>query len=459
MLGADRLPLGAQISFDGRMALVGLVGALILGVVLGVPIVWFNLQGHLANGLQSETRASTTHRAAQRIRHSFIAAQIALAFVLLSGAGLLGLSLKRATEISPGFRPNQVFSGQISLPGKNYPDGKTSLAFVERLMDAANRQPGVLAAGVVNNVPFSGHNGKSAAKVRGYVPRPGESPRGHYSYGVGGDYFRAMGFSLVEGRFLTQADSRRAERVCVVDEDFARYYWPHSSALGQHLFEGSEDGKDTDAFTVVGVVGSVKQAGLTNEEAQGAVYYPFAFYRTNDLFLVARTSLPPDSLQSSMQRIVRQIDPDLPVTGMRTMETRIADSLVARRSPALLAGLFSAIAVLLTAIGTYGVLSYAVAQRRREIGVRMALGATPSQIRRQFLSLALRLLACGMAVGAIGAWLSGRAMQSVLFHVPPLNWAILVGAAAMMAAVSLAGCLLPSQRAARISPTDALADQ
>jgi predicted lysophospholipase L1 biosynthesis ABC-type transport system permease subunit len=206
-------------------------------------------------------------------------------------------------------------------------------------------------------------------------------------------------------------------------------------------------------------VGSVKQAGLTDEQAQGAVYYPYSFHRANDLFVVARTSLPAESFGPSMQRLVRHIDPDLPITDVQPMETRIADSLVARRSPALLAGLFSAIALLLTAIGTYGVLSYAVAQRRREIGVRMALGARPAQIRRQFVLLALRLLAGGTVLGVIGAWLAGRAMQTVLFHVPALNLITLAGAAGIMAAVSLAACLLPSQRAARISPMEALADQ
>jgi predicted permease len=459
VLGADRLPLGAQIHFNARMALAGLVGAVVLGAVLAAPIAWFNLRGHLVNALQSEARGSTTNRAAQRVRHSFIAAQIALAVVLLSGAGLLGLSLKRAMEVSPGFRPSHVLSGQISLPGKNYPDVPASLAFIEKLVDETGRQPGVSAVGVVTNIPFSGNSGKSAAKVKGYVPRPGESPRGHYSYGVGGSYFAAMGFSLLEGRFLTQADSRRAQRVCVVDEDFARYYWPHASALEQRLFEGSEDGKDADAFTVVGVVGSVKQAGLTDEAAQGAVYYPYSFHRANDLFVVARTSLPAESFGPGMQRLVRRIDPDLPITDVRPMETRIADSLIACRSPALLAGLFSAIALLLTAIGTYGVLSYAVAQRRREIGVRMALGARPAQIRKQFLSLALRLLAGGIVLGVIGAWLAGRVMQTLLFHVPGLDWVTLATAAGIMATVALVACLLPSQRAARISPMEALADQ
>jgi hypothetical protein len=268
-----------------------------------------------------------------------------------------------------------------------------------------------------------------------------------------------MGFSLRAGRFLTADDSHRSERACVVDEDLARYYWPNASAIGQRLWEGAEPGKDADAFTVVGVVGGAKQSGLTEDEAQGAIYYPYAFHFDDSVFVAVRTSLPPESLGLTLQKVVRQIDPDIPVNDLQSMETRIADSLVARRSPALLAGLFSAIALLLTAIGTYGVLSYAVAQRRREIGIRMTLGAQPGQIRSQFVSLSLRLLAGGTVLGVIGAWLTGQTMKAVLFHVSALNLTILGGPAGVMGLVSLVACLLPSQRAARISPMEALAEE
>jgi predicted permease len=458
MLGADRLPLGSRIAFDAQLAVVGLVAAIILGVVFAVPIAWFNLRRHLGNALQSESRGGTSGRAAQRMRYGFIVSQIAVAFMLLAGAGLLGLSLQRAMAVSPGFQSDHVLTGQILLPWATYPNS-ARLTFVESLMDNLGHMPGVLSAGVVSNVPFSGKSGKSAATVMGHVRRPGESARGHYSYGVAGDYFRAMGFSLQAGRFLTADDSRRSERVCVVDEDFARYYWPNVSAIGQRLWDGSEAGKDTEAFTVVGVVGGAKQAGLTEDEAQGAIYYPYSFRIDDSFFVAVRTSLPPESLGLALQKEVRQIDPDIPVNDLRSMETRITDSLAARRSPALLAGLFSGIALLLTAIGTYGVLSYAVAQRRREIGLRMALGAQPQQIRIQFLSLSLRLLASGTILGVIGAWLTGQAMQAVLFHVQPLNLTILAAAACLLGAVSLAACLLPSQRAASISPMEALSEQ
>jgi len=459
VLGADRLPLGGRIAFDARLASVALVAAIVMGVALAAPIAWFNLRRHLGNALQSESRGGTSGRAAQILRHSFIVSQIALAFVLLAGAGLLGLSLQRAMAVSPGFQSDHVLTGHILLPWADYPDGTARLKFVESLMEKTGYLPGVLLAGVVNNVPFSGKSGKSAATVMGHVLRPGESARGHYSYGVGGDYFRAMGFSLRAGRFLTAADSHRSERVCIVDEDFARYYWPKASAIGQRLWEGSEAGKDAEAFTVVGVVGGAKQAGLTEDEAQGAIYYPYIFRFDDSVFVAVRTSLPPESLGLALQQVVRQIDPDIPVNDLRSMETRIADSLVARRSPALLAGLFSGIALLLTAIGTYGVLSYAVAQRRREIGLRMALGAQPGQIRSQFFYLSLRLLTGGVLLGVIGAWLTGQAMQAVLFHVPAFNLTILAGAVFVMGLVSLAACLLPSQRAARISPMESLAEE
>jgi MacB-like periplasmic core domain len=275
VLGADRIPLGAHIALDARLASVVLLGAVVLGIALAVPIAWFNLRGH-PKAIQSESRGGTPNRAAQSLRHSFIVGQIALALILLAGAGLLGLSLERAMAVSPGFRPDHILTGQISVPWNKYSDWPARLVFNERLKKEINHQPGVLAAGVVNNVPFSGNSGKSAVTVKGYLRRPGDSARGYYAYGVDGDYFAAMGFSLGEGRFLTADDSRRAERVCVVDEDFARYYWPHASALGQRLFVGAKETNDAEAFTVVGVVGAVKQAGLTDDVAQGAIYYPYA---------------------------------------------------------------------------------------------------------------------------------------------------------------------------------------
>ncbi len=454
VLGVDQLPLGAQIAFDGRLDLVALLGAVVLGIMIALPIAWFNLRGHRVNALQSDSRGGTASHAAQRLRHGFIVAQIALAFVLLTGAGLLGLSLKRAMAVSPGFRADHVLTGQISLPWKNYPDWPSRLTFVERLLEGVRSQPGVSAAGVINNVPFSGENIKSGFTVQGHVRRPGESLRGHYFYGVGGDLFAALGIPLREGRFLLSADS--GNRVCVVDEDFARYYWPTGGAIGQRLSLGENEGADVDAFTIVGVVGAMKQAELTEDRAQGAVYVPYQFRTVANIFAVNRTRQRPESFGLTLQKIVRAIDPELPVNDLRSMEVRIADSLIVRRSPALLAGIFAVVALLLAAIGTYGVLAYAVAQRRREIGVRMALGAPPKQIGRQFISLGLRLLVAGSALGVIGALLAGRAMRSILFDLPAPPMAMLAGTSVVLTVVSLLACWLPARRAASVDPMEAL---
>jgi putative ABC transport system permease protein len=460
VLGADRLPLGAHIVFDGWLASVGLLGAILLGVVIAVPIAWFNLGNHLANALQSESRSDTISRTAQRVRHGFIVAQIALAFVLLAGAVLLGLSLKKVMEVSPGFRADHVLTGQFTLPWGPFPD---RVAVLDRLLEAIGRQPGVAAVGMITNMPLSGDNGKTSITPKGYVPPPGQSLHGHYSYGVEGDYFSALGIALREGRFLTSEDSQRPERVCVVDEDFARRYWPGGGALGQQVFHGAivftgrgHEQDNGNLFTIVGVVGTVKQAELTEPHGQGAIYLPFRDRDSGNIFVATRTNQRPEAFAGTLRKLVRATEPDLAIDDIRSMETRIDDSLVARRSPALLAGIFAAVALLLAAIGTYGVLSYAVAQRRREIGIRMALGAQRQQIGAQFLSLGLRLLAVGTFLGLIGAWLVGKAMQSVLFDVPALPVAALLGTAMVMTAVSLVACLIPARRAANLNPMIAL---
>jgi predicted permease len=455
-LGAELLPLGVRVGFDARLALVGLAGAVALGIAIAAPIAWYHLRIQSSSALQSEFRGGTPTRVVQRVRHGFVVAQIALAFVLLAGAGLLAVSLKQVMAVSPGFRPDNILTGQMTLPGKNYPDDAALVAFAERLMTGLDRQPGVLASGIATNVPLSGVSNKSATTAKGYTRLPGESPRGHYSYGVGGDYFTVLGHSLREGRYLTAADSRSTVRVCVVDEAFARRYWPEGSAIGQQVFQGPQERADAEAFRIVGVVGAVKQAALAEEDALGAVYYPFVHRLDRDIYVVTRTSLRPAVLGNTLRQAVRTIDSELPVTDIRSMDGRIADSLVARRSPALLAAAFSLMALLLAAIGTYGVLTYAVSERRREIGLRMALGARPDQVRRQFLSLALRLQVVATALGLFGAWFTGRAMQTILFQVPAIHVPTLAATAVTITVVSLVACLLPAHRAARISPTEVL---
>ena len=452
ILGADRLPLGAHISFDNQLALIGLVSAILLGIIIAAPIAWFNLRSHLANALQSESRTGTINRATQRLRYGFIVAQIALAFILLAGAALLGLSLKNVMAVPSGFRAEHVLTGECTISWQVIPN---RVGIIDRLLESIRQQPGIISAGTITNIPLNGDSGKTAVTPKDYVPPPGQSQHGHYSYGIHGDYFSVLGIPLREGRFLTSADSHRSDRVCVVDEDFARRYWPNGGAIGQRVAFG-DDTDDAKLFTIVGVVGAVKQAELTEAPGQGAVYVPFAYRENNSIFVVTRTSQRPEAFAETLRKLVRAADPELAVDNIRSMDARVADSLIARRSPALLAGIFAGVALLLAAVGTYGVLSYAVAQRRREIGIRMALGAQREQIGAQFLSLGLRLLAAGTIVGLIGAWLAGRAMQSVLFDVPTLHLATLFGTALIMSIVSLVACLIPARRAILVNPIEAL---
>ncbi len=452
ILGADRLPLGAHVSFDNHLAAIGLVGAIVLGIIITAPIAWFNLRSHLANALQSESRTGTINRTTQRLRHGFIVAQIALAFILLAGAALLGLSLKNVLAVPSGFRAEHVLTGECTISWDVIPN---RVVIIDRLLESIRQQPGIVSAGTITSIPLSGDSGKTVITPKDYVPPPGQSQQGHYSYGVHGDYFSVLGIPLREGRFLTSADSHRPERVCVVDEDFARRYWPNGGALGQRIAVGDET-DDAKLFTIVGVVGAVKQAELTEPQGQGAVYLPLVYRENNSVFVVTRTSQRPEAFAETLRKLVRAANPDLAIDNLRSMDTRIAESLIARRSPALLAGIFAGVALLLAAIRTYGVLSYAVAQRHREIGIRMALGAQRKQIGTQFFSLGLRLLAAGTILGLIGAWLAGRAMQSVLFDVPTLHIAILIGTAFVLAAVSLVACLIPVRRATLVNPIEAL---
>jgi len=459
VLGAGQLPLGAHIAFDGRIAFVALLAAITLGIVLAIPISLFSIRRHLTDGLQSESRTGTASAAMQRLRHVFIVAQIALAFVLLAGAGLLGLSLKRAMDISPGFRADHVLAGRFSLPWKGYQNPAAFLSFADRLLENIGHQPGVTAAGVVTNVPLNGSYDTNVISVVGHKSEPNSPVVVHRTYSVIGDYFSAMGIPLRQGRYLDNSDSHSAESTCVVDEDFARRYWPAGEAIGQRLFIGAEKEDGDSPFTVVGIVGAARQADLTDSRTTGAVYFPYSRYFSRTYFLVVRTSAYPESLTATLRKTVRAIDPELPLDDIRSMDVRIADSLVTRRSPALLTGIFAVVALILAAVGTYGVLSYAVVQRRREIGVRMALGALPGQIRGHFLSLGLRLLAVGITLGVIGAWVAGNAMRGILLDTVTFNTTILAVTGGILILITVIACLVPSHRAARVSPMEVLGNE
>jgi predicted permease len=455
VLGIDRLPLGGDVALSGRVVLMTLVVSALAGATLALPMMWFHRRAQIALVLQTESRLGTASRAVHRLRHAFIVGQIALAFVLLVGAGLLGRSLQRVLAVSPGFHPDHVLTAQLVLPWNNYREPLPRLAFIERLLSELRAQPGVAFAGVNTAMPLSGNGDNNAITVEGHVPQPGESIQAHYTAGSVGQYWQAMGVPLREGRFLEDADNHRDQRVCVVDVDFVKRYWQNGGAIGRRIANDPVF-KEDEAFTIVGVVGRVKHNELGDRVAHGAVYYPYKHYAPANFYLVLRTSQAPEAFASTLREIVRRLDPELPVDDLRPMQARIDESLIPRRSPTLLAGIFAAVALLLAAIGTYGVLAYAVAQRRREIGVRMALGALRAQIRGQFLRVGARLLIAGLALGSFGAWGVVQAMKSVLFEVGAMPTGVFAATAGVMIIVVLLACWLPASRASRVDPMAAL---
>jgi predicted permease len=455
MLGTQQLPLGADIQFDARVAAVSLGGAVLVGALLAVPVIWFNLHARLAPTLQMETRGGTAGPAAHRVRHAFIVMQVALAFVLLSSAGLLGLNLKKLLETPAGFRAENVLTARVSLTmWKNYQAAGSRLTFVERALTALGAQPGVSHVAFVSGLPFFGGTNDSVVVVEGQKIGPEAALHAHYQVAATGDYWATMGIPLLRGRLLEDADAQEGKaRVCLVDQAFANFYWPGTDPVGKRLTRGAAF-KAEEAFTVVGVVADVKQKELAEKAGHGALYFPYN--NANLLAVVVRTAMPTAAFAETLRKTVLQIDPELPIEDVRPMQARVDESLIARRSPAILAAIFAVVALLLAALGTYGVLAYAVSQRRREIGVRMALGALPRQVLIQFLRLGSKLLLGGIALGVSGSWGAGWLMQNVLLDAGSARTEIFLLTAAVLGAVVLIACFLPSRRAARVSPMEAL---
>jgi len=457
VFGADQLPLGTSIAFDTTVAAAAIGLALVVGLFLAAPLVWFTLRGQLAPVLNSESRGGTTTRSTHLLRHVLIAIQIAATFVLLASAGLLGISFDKVLRVQPGFQPERLLTAQVVLPWQNYQKDSDRFTFTQRLLEELRASPGVASVGLTTTLPLSGNNNRNGIWVKGHDPKPGDTIRTHYSRLVSGDFFPAMGVPLREGRFLNEGDTRGDATVCVVDADFADIYWPGQSALGQIVYNGPPEIEGVKPLTIVGVVGTMKNNSLADTEKAGALFMP---YREDagpfNSYLVVRTVLAPESAGPAVRQALARVDPRLPLDELQTMETRMAETLVTRRSPMILAWIFSGVALGLAALGIYGVLAYAVAQRTREIGVRMALGALPGQVLGQFLKLGGILLAVGTVAGLVGAYFVGRLMNSMLFEISALNPLVLGGTAVLLGSVVAIASYLPARRAAHIPPFEAL---
>ncbi len=456
-LGTTQLPLATAIRFDQNIVWASLSLSILIGIGIALPIIVLQLRTSPRLCLQSSVRGETVSRRTQQIRNGYITTQIALALVLLCGAGLLGASLNRMLSDPMGFTSEPILTGQINLTWNDYPGPAQKIPFVRRLLDEIQAIPGITHVAISSALPFTDQGAiKRGIQADGAAePRAGKLRAHHFSQ-VSPDYWRTMGIPLLKGRLIDPSDvlDTQARDVAVIDEVVAQTYWPNQDPVGKQFTTALTDTELKQRLTVVGVVGSVKQTDLAESATLGAIYQPY-WYAT-DLRLLIRASVPLDTLLPGIKARVRALDPAMPIENFKTLKSYIDESLANRRSPTILLTLFAAVAVLLAAIGIYGVIAYSVSQRRREIGIRMALGAQPNQIRQQFMGLGIRLLVVGLSVGAIGAWAMGSAMQSILFHVPSFHLPTIAAAAALLTLVTFAACLLPALRSAHIDPMTAL---
>ncbi|MEO5821938.1 MAG: ABC transporter permease [Vicinamibacteraceae bacterium] len=467
-IGFTDLPRAHEISLDGVVLAVTLAPAVLLGIVVGAGPALQLARVNLSNVLREEGRSGTAGRASKAVRRSLVVAQVALAFVLLIGAGLLLASFQRLLGVDPGFTAENVLTGRLSPLATRYTDDNALRGYTDRVLTRIRSLPGVEAAGASSYLPFSWDGSSSVVIPEGYTPKPGESVISPNQLYVSPGYFEAMKIRLKSGRFFTASDTADAPKSVVIDENLARKFWPKQEAVGKRIYlpDSPEDvarpGPKVVWMNVVGVIGEVKMKGLVEggETARGGAFYAvMSQHSSRGIGLAIRTKGDPTATQAAVTRAIAEVDPDVPMTDVFTMSARIDKSLNPRRAPMVLSLGFGAVALLLAAIGLYGVLAYHVSQRTREIGIRMALGSDASGILRLILSEGGVLVGVGLAAGLVGALALRGAIASQLYGVGALDPLVMAGAIGVLAATSLIACWGPARRAAKVSPLVALSRQ
>ena len=464
-IGIEALPRSAEIRIDRIVIAFTLTLALAVGVLVGlVPVV--NLrQMNLSQAFREEGRSGTSARGARTVRRLLVVSQVAFAFMLLIGAGLLLASFDRVLRVDPGFDPTQLLTARISPPGSRYGDNAKVQAFADRFLPAVRALPVVTAAGMTSNIPFGGDFSDSVIMAEGYQMAPGESLISPYEVTVTPGYMETLRLQLKAGRFFNDTDTATSPLVVIVDETLARKFWPGQNPVGRRMYkpDNPEDftrpGPKTKWITVVGVVPETRMAGLVSSETRvGTYYFPMTQDGMRNITLAVRTAGDPLAATGALRKTLASIDPELPLYSVRTMEDRIAESLLDRRTPMLLALLFATVALFLAATGLYGVLAYQVAQRRKELAIRMALGSEPGGIFALILKEGTVLLVAGLAAGLAGAFAIRRAMESQLYGVSGMEPSVLAAVAAVLGLVAVIACAVPARRASRIDPMGALGE-
>ena len=461
MLGSKSIPRLHEIRLNGGVLLftlaLSLISALLFGLVPALRAARLDLQTELKDGQGTAAGLSSFSRGGrQRTRKVLVVAELMLSVMLLVGAGLLIRSFTRLQDVVPGFNPNGILTLELTLMPPRYADTTKVLEAYRDLWMRLARVPGVTAAGGVSSLPLSNMMAWGPITVEGRAVSATERFINVDQRVAAADYFRTMEIPLQHGRLFTPEDTRTTPRVAVIDERMAQTLWPAGDALGKRFRTGGIDASpDVPWITVIGVVGAVKQDAL-DAESRMAVYFPQLQLTPRGITVVARTSGDPSALAAAVRRELHDMDPNLPVYNVRTMASRVDESLARRRFSMLLLTLFAVLAAGLAAVGIYGVIAFLVAHGAREMGIRMALGATPRGIGMLVLRHGLVIATIGLALGLAGAFVVTRLMQSLLFGVRAADPTTYLLVAAFVGATAVAASYIPARRAARLDPMRSL---
>ena len=448
----DQLPHAASVGVDGQVLAFTVGLSLLTGILAGILPGW-RLTG--ANPIESLKQGGRSDADAGNpaVRNALVVAEVALALMLMVGAALLVRSLGKLRGVDPGFEPKNVLLGVVSIHDTRYPTPESRTAFFERVLERVRALPGVTAAGAMNTVPLTEGGSTQPVAIEGAPAATlAEQPEVAVRNVMPGT-LAALKIPLRRGRDLTSADSEMAPPVVLISEAMARRFWPGQDAVGKRLTLSFYPGVVRE---VVGVVADVKLRGVAHVEPIDAIYGPEAQLSRFTLTLIVRTAVEPRSLASAVTAAVQAVDPEQPVTEIETMEQHAGDALTHARFTMLLLTVFAGLALVLSAVGIYSVLSYAVRRRTREIGIRMALGAQRLDVIGLIVRQGMGPTLIGLAIGIAGSLAFGRALSSLVFGVRPSDPLTFAAVSALLAAVALAACALPAHRATRVQPTEAL---
>jgi predicted permease len=459
-LGSASVPRLHEIEVGPEVLLFTLVVSLVSGLVFGLAPAWRrsrpDLQSTLTQGRRGSLAAGGLFSCRDALRRVLVGGEIGLSVVLLVAAGLLVRSFARVQQVPPGFNPRDVLTFELTMTGRRYAEPPAVLETYRQLWQRLSSLPGVTAAGGVSALPLSQMMAWGPIAVEGRTPAPGEAFVNADIRVVAGDYFEAMQIPLVAGRRVDEHDTRDKPRVIVVDEALAEALWPGQDPLGKRVRSGGFDANATTLWlTVVGVVGRIKQDRLDGE-SRIALYHPHTQYPTRAMNVTLRGKAGAVSLAAAVRDEVRGLDPELPVYGLRTMAERVDASLARRRFSMLLLSLFAVLALTLGTIGSYGVMAYQVSQGTRELGIRLALGATPRRLLGFVLREGMAVALLGVAAGLGAALALTRAMRSLLFGVSAADPLTFLSVPGVLLLAALAACYLPARRAAAVDPVTSL---